>query len=641
MQRRSRISLSSTNPSCWIHDGCEPGSSTSQHVKGYSGLAAVINNLASSSEPSVEKYDPPTEKPRLKSLIKLEDLLRPSPSLKLAGTRRAVSAPSPLPPSTILSSESSHAPKHFPLSKSWAKLSASKNRIISISGLKSCYSAQLSDSTTLEGTETTDQSLSHSIAHNSVDDDSSLHTSASSNSSIHSDLNRNVKCLTGSVLKHVQAPLDETSRSSDHPTSLPRSEQSHPETQEDKFLVPNEIPFKLQDPISNLSTDSHPHRTLKQKNASKKTISPVRDTHIRPPPLIQEGIINHGAFQNFKQTKDRSNSHKTSNSSNEASSTQDMVASHNQEINHVSSPPISPKASEISEKITQEAENPHETQSVINSEIQSPPIFPACVSHREEDLKLGHYCDFPQGSRSETVRITTKGLSPLIRPVKYGLLQLFSEKQGGEVQREPLQVRLWLFRNLPENIPGNLLIISSNGDKIELMQSDINWKKDPTSEELQRAYQAAQPRVLFYTSSALPPPIRVVYNYLRKLLMILLSAVPRTVFQLHTRRFQQPTRCAMMMNLPIPDLELEWRGKLRIKISRARAKVKIWSESEIYTGHCDKSGKISDELLKNLKSALLEQDDSKLEMLEDWLGLVEPFIEVSNMINEALDSVEV
>jgi hypothetical protein len=111
-----------------------------------------------------------------------------------------------------------------------------------------------------------------------------------------------------------------------------------------------------------------------------------------------------------------------------------------------------------------------------------------------------------------------------------------------------------------------------------------------TEEDLRRSYSSATLKVIFYSLEALPIELRRMYNYLKKLMMIVSSNTPRAVFQLHTALFQQRVRCALMLNAPVSDLQLDYSSldnlsHLKIKLSLARRRIKVWINGNLVTHH--------------------------------------------------------
>ncbi|OAV96578.1 hypothetical protein PTTG_01013 [Puccinia triticina 1-1 BBBD Race 1] len=280
-------------------------------------------------------------------------------------------------------------------------------------------------------------------------------------------------------------------------------------------------------------------------------------------------------------------------------------------------------------------------------------------------------------------RIDTQGLSAFIRPIKYGILQLSSNNSPLKSSTLPqhqlvdrLQLRLWLRDPaLLDPIPADLIVISPDGSQIELLETERQVDGEAGEEELGRSYESAARRVSFYSLEALPIELRKIYSYLHKFLMIIFAGIPRAVFQLHTPRFHQPVRCAVMMNLPLPDLHFDWLLRrphsprdpgppgwlsLKLKLSRSRRRFKLWINGHLVLDHPIEPSfyasslfhldhHFSDHLVHLLRDSFLasklslppsspgQQDDACLDRFEDFLSFFHPCLLVSNQIEQSLN----
>ncbi|KNZ60435.1 uncharacterized protein VP01_1554g4 [Puccinia sorghi] len=596
MLRRSRIPLNSTDPSI-LQDVVERQSTL--HLQPSLTMNSIsystTNNnslefiMAAPRGHSFSVEDPLTvmPQPRLKSLIKLEHLLRPSPSFRLGGPRRVASAPS-----RVLV----HPP--FP---------------------PRLYHASL---TSLE--------TSSLDSHSSVESGTSQ---SSANESLYSPA---------------------TSGTSSSPPSQPL----------------------------NLSTDSHPHRLSTQKplanNIPDVNADAIEDYHPRG--------ANVDPVEPFPH---------------QAATEREHLDAQEEElpIKSVLPSPPSPLKKQYPPS------NHDVTRAISRKDIKSPTLGSARKSiRRSESLKKiapphsflmdaggprvpaeeeetpetyqrggkvqGNLQERRDGELTGVQPINTKGLSAFIRPIKYGILQLSSGSQNPLKDKfflhdqARLHVRLWLKdHHLLDPIPANLIVISPNGDKIELFHTALEMTEEEAStEELRVRFERAELRVLFYTLEALPSRLRGLYNYVRKFLMIMQGGVPRAVFQLHTLRFQQRVRCAIMMNDPQPDLELEWcELHLKLKLSWDRARIKLsFRDHIILHQHLPKLARFDDHLSPYLVTLLSDIFLSKqsipfqafhfpslihnhpdaslnLDRFHDFLDFIQPCLTISHQIQKSLN----
>ncbi|PLW39433.1 hypothetical protein PCASD_07987 [Puccinia coronata f. sp. avenae] len=714
MFRRSRIPLNSTDPSI-LQDVLERQSSL--HLQpSLTNSYFATNSLKFMIAPggqsfSIEEPLSAKPQPRLKSLIKLEHLLRPSPSFRLGGPRRVASAPSQVAhPSMASEVVRGDEPQLKPFSTGWRTQSTPRNPIVSIEGLKTRFSAQVSDTEYFsdDGDSTSESMSSESSPeyrrlNYTTTPSSSSHSSScdSLNSSLvpscipSSDRYNYTRIQDSNLPKKATTPAVSTKPSvkfsrqvsrtipfndaTTHPqqTSPLSRNNSYPMTRVDTGVSPtsHSPATDCSSPRANLplnhSTDSHPRRKVS-----------------RVPPTQTPQINADEAETREYSIKAKDNSVGVITSSPTRATKQSVESGAHEELaikSALHSPPSPRKQNLASHEFSRASSRKKMSQTSVSARASGrpqsltkgnfPSNLPSCVLdagpvkpyERERNIEKNvQVQERWKDSDAEVVEpINTKGLSSFIRPIKYGILQLSSSSRN-PVQDQlstqddgRLHVRLWIKNQaLLEPIPANLIVISPNGGKIELFHTALQVDEDSPVEELTRSFECAQRRVLFYSLEALPIQIRVIYNYLRKFLMIMLGGVPRAVFQLHTLKFQQRVRCAIMMNGPQPDMEFEWYDeKLKIKLSRDRARIRVWIKDQVVYHESLESSlfdhNLSDYLVKLLRDIFesnQKNEDSqihhhghqanhhlKMDRFQDLLEFIHPCLTISHQIEKSLD----
>ncbi|KAH9469633.1 hypothetical protein Pst134EA_006921 [Puccinia striiformis f. sp. tritici] len=644
MFRRSRIPLNSTDPSI-LQEVLERQSSTSVQLlqpspplkDPYSNLANSFRFMTSPGGQSIlnRGLEEPLlvkPQPRLKSLIKLEHLLRPSPSFRLAGPRRVASAPSPVVHRPMaLDHQTHHEPQRKRLSTGWLTHSTPRNPIVTINGLKTQFSVQVSDgesyshdddddesstsqsssvsksspgysrpnSITYSSTPssscasfTSSSSLAPSCVSSSGDNDHNLKTSPKVSNLNENRTDQEVNDQPPVKLNHQTPARPHQASPIMNSHSVPREEISY---NYKRFHSPenHRVLSSLHHQPLNLSTDSHPRRRPLRRRAQDQ---------------VDEADLSESSSNNMKgKTAELA----TSLTKDVDPQGVDLNPREEMPIRSALHLPSSPRKQTIRrhesardpmQKNDLHTLAPLKTASGRPQSLKKAPISPQGSLGGGEVAKADHAtdnkvvdirdsCKRAQLETEDDQPINTNGLSAFIRPIKYGILQLSSassstnpaHSNSSSIQKDlggGLHVRLWIKdQNLLAPIPANLIVISPNGGQIELFHTDILDQTQETDvTELNRSYKKGDLRVIFYSLKALPDQIRMIYKYLNKFLGIMLGGIPRAVFQLHTPKFQQRVRCAIMMNGPTSDIELEFLTelKLKIKLSRNRCRVKIW-----------------------------------------------------------------
>ncbi|KAI9616709.1 hypothetical protein KEM48_005126 [Puccinia striiformis f. sp. tritici PST-130] len=594
MFRRSRIPLNSTDPSI-LQEVLERQSSTSVQLlqpspplkDPYSNLANSFRFMTSPGGQSIlnRGLEEPLlvkPQPRLKSLIKLEHLLRPSPSFRLAGPRRVASAPSPVVHRPMaLDHQTHHEPQRKRLSTGWLTHSTPRNPIVTINGLKTQFSVQVSDG--------------ESYSHDDDDDESSTSQSSSVSksspgysrpNSITYSSTPSSSCASFTSSSSLAPSCVSSSGDNDHNLKTSPKVSNLNENRTDQE-VNDQPPVKL-----NHQTPARPHQA-----------SPIMNSHSVP---REEISYNYKRFHSPENHRVLSSlHHQPLNLSTDSHPrrrplrrrAQDQVDE--ADLSESSSNNMKGKTAELATSLTKDVDPQDYTKARIrprsHAEERSPYFGPtqdrfwtASIIEESTDIPQGSLgggevakadhatdnkvvdirdsCKRAQLETEDDQPINTNGLSAFIRPIKYGILQLSSassstnpaHSNSSSIQKDlggGLHVRLWIKdQNLLAPIPANLIVISPNGGQIELFHTDILDQTQETDvTELNRSYKKGDLRVIFYSLKALPDQIRMIYKYLNKFLGIMLGGIPRAVFQLHTPKFQQ-----------------------RIKLSRNRCRVKIW-----------------------------------------------------------------
>ncbi|KAA1074167.1 hypothetical protein PGT21_007183 [Puccinia graminis f. sp. tritici] len=600
MFRRSRIPLNSTDPSILeelLERQQQPSLTTPN----------TLRFMIPPESPSHSSTQHP--QPRLKSLIKLDHLLRPSPSLRLAGPRRVLSEPTPARTKPIHQRSQS----------------TPRNPILKIDGLKSRFSVQVSDSEYLSQEDQEDQSTSQLPSQN-------YSTSSSSSSSYSS--------------------LSSSTISSTHYTSSSSSSASC-------IDQPN-LPLKL-------STDSHPHRLLNRKTtpASSHIITQIKNQN----QATNQSITSLPKETPTTEFRNPPEQPAPKHHSNFSSVSTRLPPTKSSPRRRSLSPSKGKSRSFLPEEEEAEEEAGRGRRSTKTDQRNS-------LKRTHNNHRPDYDHQEPDQAQEEVILepIKTKGLSAFIRPIKYGLLQLASSSSRATTKSinkapsqnpfEPLHLRLWITNHhhaLFDPIPANLIVISPNGDQIELLYTEEEVNERSTEEDLRRSYSSATLKVIFYSLEALPIELRRMYNYLTKLMMIVSSNTPRAVFQLHTPVFQQRVRCALMLNTPVSDLQLDYSSltnpsHLKIKLSLARSRIKLWIDGNLLShphdspfpasNDPDHTSSLAGYLVSLLKDSAFPAPDPHRQSInqgnidpqfQDFLDFIHPCLVISNQIQRSLD----
>ncbi|POW05556.1 hypothetical protein PSTT_09619 [Puccinia striiformis] len=623
MFRRSRIPLNSTDPSI-LQEVLERQSSTSVQLlqpspplkDPYSNLANSFRFMTSPGGQSIlnRGLEEPLlvkPQPRLKSLIKLEHLLRPSPSFRLAGPRRVASAPSPVVHRPMaLDHQTHHEPQRKRLSTGWLTHSTPRNPIVTINGLKTQFQFKYPMANPTATTTMTTRAL---LASPSVSKSSPGYsrpnsityssTPSSSCASFTSSSSLAPSCVSSSGSQRSATSQAQPSDPCPSPPSVsyhdshsvPREEISY---NYKRFHSPenHRVLTSLHQQPLNLSTDSHPRRRRLRRGAqgevdkadlSESSSNNVKGKTAELPTSSTKEVDPQGVALNPREEIPiRSALHLPSSPRKQNTRRQESARNCIQNDDFHTLAPLKTASGRPPslKKASLSRQNSLGGDGITKAEHATDKTSNKVVDIRDS-------CKRAQLETEDDQPINTKGLSAFIRPIKYGIMQLSSassstnpaHSNSSSIQKDlggGLHVRLWIKdQNLLAPIPANLIVISPNGGQIELFHTDILDQTQETDvTELNRSYKKGDLRVIFYSLKALPDQIRMIYKYLNKFLGIMLGGIPRAVFQLHTPKFQQRVRCAIMMNGPKSDIELEFLTelKLKIKLSRNRCRVKIW-----------------------------------------------------------------
>ncbi|KAH9824979.1 hypothetical protein DFH28DRAFT_942445 [Melampsora americana] len=548
--------------------------------------------------------------PRLQALLRLDHLLRPSPLLSSKVERRIVSEPfgrAPRSPIDDIGYNNSRGRRPF-LSKSDQRpKSSSKNQLIKIKGLKSRYSAQVSDSD-LDSLDPRDKCQSDTTSSkksyrynrswapsppssfSSITTDDDDHKRKSSPSFFYSDegvaSNEAEKNYTPQHQPKHKSPQPASDRSSTAGTSrvswnreqIPCSDHFV----QDHFIDVNKR-GKQSITRSSVNLSVNPMDSIVKANVGRNL---PMETIIRSLPMIPRPLTR-------KHVKS---------------------SSHNSET------PVQVQSKSPADlSMKDSSENPSQTKSDnsiagnLKNQNSSSQIDCKMITNMKSTSHISPKKSVTRSFdslKSSSRSLSTAGLLPVIKTLRYGLLQLVHP--SGDLTVEPvdgLEVRFWLKKESIGSLgseSGDLIVIKQDGQTIQ-------WMK----------------------KFSIQNSIRLVTFYHLSNLELIKSHTPFLIFKIYK-----------------PDLIMNWKDQEKIKVCRKQGKVIVWNpmkwfEKEVdqdlikkkWIGECDEEGQIKFEFLeelrerfKKVKSQDEEEKEKEMKLMEDRLECLMKCVEISDDI---------
>ncbi|EGG03450.1 uncharacterized protein MELLADRAFT_65597 [Melampsora larici-populina 98AG31] len=703
MFRRSRIPISSVRIS-------DPEESRQDHQFTPPGLqsdfekALHIHQGTSISKPeqNPDRLTPAEGSnavpPRLQALLRLDHLLRPSPLISSKVERRIVSEPFGRAPQWSIEEDAEfnyHRDRERRpfLSKSDQQpVSSSKNQLIKVQGLKSRYSVQVSDN--------------DSDSHHSRD----THQSDTMSSKKSYRYNRSWAPSPPSSFSSITTNGDYKHNSS---TSLFDSDGGVPSNDTEECYIPQLQP-KRKSPqlvlkrsptvgISRLQSSPlaplpvhrspervswskrqkpYPDRTLEERNidiGKKEDPTPIEsvsrklstnhqsaNTSAHPveaidKPNIERNLSLENMIASLPSVPRPPTREHLKHTSRPVSTTRNLRAlseptpiteayvpeAHTQV--HFKSPAdlsiARRKAATSRMKDSPENQSQTRTHKSLSNNVNDQTSIPHIDSNKITDTET------PLNPLKSTIKpISTQGLSPLIKSLKYGLLQLALPKSDLTVEPfDGLEVRFWLKKEAIEYLgseSGDLIVIKQDGQTVQCMMRspDFSSKAEPST--LETSIQKSIPLATFYHLSALPTYLLKLIKYIERNLELIKSQTPFLIFKISSLNYFQGARCLVMMNGEKPDIVIDWSGLQKIKISRKKRKVFVWNRNRGIEGNdrmskmvggCDAEGKIGDEFVEELREGCtkLKSESERVKeisLLDDRLDCLIRCIEMSDTV---------
>lgn len=646
--------------------------------------------------------------PRLQALLRLDHLLRPSPLLSSKVERRIVSEPFDRAPQWSAEEDvgfSNYGERRPFLSKSAQQpRSSSKNQLIKIKGLKSRYSAQVSDNDSdSQSSLDTHRSDTASSKKSYRYDRSWAPSPPSSFSSITTDGDHRRDSSRYSF-RHEDGVLSNEFAEDDIMQAQPKYKSPELVSVRSPTVGPSGLKIS---PLAPLSVP----RSLEQLSWSRR--QKPHSVH-----TLAERTIDVGKKENPTPTKPESRklqtnkmSANTSTNSVEADvkpDVQSIIPLENfiASLPLVSRPPPKEHVKHSSHHVSitrntralsepAPSTTPYISGAIAQAQLKSPADLSIArrkaatsrmkdstgnlsqtrahksLVHDSNNQPSSSHIDSDRITNTETVHnppktftgsldalkssikpISTQGLSPVIKSLKYGLLQLALPNSHLSIEPfDGLEVRLWLKKESIEYLgseSGDLIVIKQDGTTVQWMirSPDFSSKDRPSS--LERSIQRSIPLATFYHLSALPTYLIKLIKYIERNLELIRSHTPLFIFKISSSRYLQSAKCLVMMNGDKPDLVIDWKDIQKIKISRKTSKVFVWNRDRgaeqdglmiKLVGGCDEEGKLQGEFLEELRqgcrkleSQSEEGKGKEIKLLDDRLDCLIRCVERSNTV---------